>query len=106
MSMQPGESTPILRPRQERRKKPLSSAVTVALNIYFEQLAGQKPDKLYRLVMEEVERPLLECMMHYCRGNQSKAAEYLGLNRGTLRKKLKTHGLDRSPEGTGAMNTD
>jgi Fis family transcriptional regulator len=106
MSMQPSESSPLVIPRQERRKKPLSSAVTVALNIYFEQLGGQKPDKLYRLVMEEVERPLLECMMHYCRGNQSKAAEYLGLNRGTLRKKLKTHGLDRSPNATQPMKTD
>jgi Fis family transcriptional regulator len=104
--MQPGESTTIFRPRQERRTKPLSSAVTVALNIYLEQLAGQKPDKLYRMVMEEVERPLLECIMHYCRGNQSKAAEYLGLNRGTLRKKLKIYGLDRAPDRTDIMNTD
>ena len=106
MSMQPAESTTVFRPRQERRKKPLSSAVTVALNIYLEQLAGQKPDKLYRMVMEEVERPLLECIMHYCRGNQSKAAAYLGLNRGTLRKKLKTYGLDRTLDRSEVMSSD
>jgi Fis family transcriptional regulator len=46
------------------------------------------------MVMDEVERPLLECTMEYCGGNQTKAAKYLGLNRGTLRKKLKHHGLD------------
>lgn len=86
-------STPI--PRKERRQQPLSSAVSVALELYFEQLGGQKPDNLYRMVIDEVERPLLQCVMSHCRGNQSKAAEFLGLNRGTLRKKLKLYGLER-----------
>ncbi len=85
-------------PTQERRNKPLSSAVTIALEIYFQQLGEQKPDKLYRMVLDEIERPLLECIMAYCRGNQSKAAQYLGLNRGTLRKKLKAYGLDKIPD--------
>lgn len=95
MNTQISDPTNTLSPRKERRQKPLSSAVTIALEIYFQQLGEQKPDKLYRMVLDEVERPLLECMMTYCRGNQSKAAQYLGLNRGTLRKKLKLHGLDR-----------
>ncbi len=81
-------------PDTERRKQPLSSAVRIAMSLYFEQLNGHKPDSLYRLVMDEVERPLLEIMMRYVHGNQSRAAECLGLNRGTLRKKLKHYGLD------------
>ena len=86
-------STPL--PQHERRRQPLSSAVSVALELYFEQLGGQKPDNLYRMVLDEVERPLLKCVMSHCRGNQSKAAQFLGLNRGTLRKKLKAYGLER-----------
>ena len=80
-------------PFVERRNQPLQSAVTIALERYFQQLDGHCPDNLYRLVMEEVERPLLACVMTHCGGNQSKAAKFLGLNRGTLRKKLKSHGI-------------
>jgi Fis family transcriptional regulator len=81
-------------PARERRKQPLCSAVRTAMSMYFEQLNGHRPDGLYRLVIEEVERPLLEMLMDYCAGNQTRAAQCLGLNRGTLRKKLKHHGLD------------
>ena len=80
-------------PLLERRKKPLGHAVKIALQLYLEQLDGHEPDELYRMVMEEVERPLFECVMAHCGGNQTKAAKYLGLNRGTLRKKLKQYGL-------------
>ncbi len=81
-------------PRVERRKQPLCNAVKVAMALYLEQLNGHQPDALYKLVIEEVERPLLEVLMHRCGGNQTKVAQYLGLNRGTLRKKLKYYGLD------------
>jgi Fis family transcriptional regulator len=81
-------------PDTERRKQPLCSAVRIAMSLYFEQLNGHHPDGLYRLVMEEVERPLLEILMDYVHGNQTKAAQCLGLNRGTLRKKLKHYGLE------------
>ncbi|KYQ82501.1 protein ninH [Acinetobacter sp. NRRL B-65365] len=50
-------------------------------------------DNAYNVVMEIVEKPLLELTLTHTRGNQTKAAEILGLNRGTLRKKLKAHGL-------------
>jgi Fis family transcriptional regulator len=83
-------------PDTERRKQPLCSAVRIAMSLYFDQLNGHQPDGLYRLVMEEVERPLLEILMDYCSGNQTKAAQCLGLNRGTLRKKLQYYGLDQS----------
>lgn len=72
----------------------LSTAVHEALEHYFEQLAGHEPDNLYDMVMEEVERPLLECVMEHSGGNQTRAAQFLGLNRGTLRKKLKQYGIE------------
>lgn len=77
----------------ECRSHTLKNTTQQCLELYFDQLEGHKPDNLYRLVMDEVEAPMLECVMNYCRGNQTLAAEYLGLSRGTLRKKLKVHGL-------------
>ena len=64
-----------------------------ALGNYFANLNGQKPNELYTLVMSEVEAPLFKTVMHYTGGNQSRAAQILGINRGTLRKKLRTYGL-------------
>jgi Fis family transcriptional regulator len=63
------------------------------MNSYFNLLDGSDVTDVYRLVMSEVEAPLLESVLKYTRGNQTKAAEVLGLNRGTLRKKLKIYGL-------------
>lgn len=88
------DSDRIIDTPQERRKQPLSNAVRIALELYLEQLEDQQPDDLYRMVIEEVERPLLATMMKYCGGNQTRIAKYLGLNRGTLRKKLKQYGME------------
>jgi Fis family transcriptional regulator len=71
----------------------LRQCVEVALNNYFEQLDGQPAAGLYDLVLAEVEAPLLEAVLAYTRGNQTQASKVLGLNRGTLRKKLKQYGL-------------
>lgn len=71
----------------------LSSTTAQALKTYFANLNGHKPGELYDLVLGEVEPPLLRTVMEYTRGNQSRAAEILGINRGTLRKKLKTYGM-------------
>jgi len=60
---------------------------------YFDDLDGQSTVNLYDLVLAEVEAPLLTAVMAYARQNQSKASEILGLNRGTLRKKLKQYDL-------------
>ena len=79
---------------RERRKQPLRDTVSNSLRLYLNQLSGHEPEELYKMFIEEVERPLLESVMQYCNGNQTKAAKYLGLNRGTLRKKLKMYGLN------------
>ncbi len=65
-----------------------------ALDSYFATLNGHKPGQLYDLVLREVEEPLFKAVLEYVEGNQSRAADMLGINRGTLRKKLKTYGLD------------
>lgn len=68
--------------------------VSDSLDQYFRALNGHKPKRLYDMVLEQVEEPLFEAVMLYSEGNQSRAAEILGINRGTLRKKLKSYGLD------------
>ncbi|MEC7816594.1 MAG: DNA-binding transcriptional regulator Fis [Pseudomonadota bacterium] len=71
----------------------LRDSVEVALKNYFEQLDGAPVTEVYQLVLSEVEAPLLEQVMKHTRNNQTKASTMLGLNRGTLRKKLKQYGL-------------
>ncbi|MBZ2169143.1 MULTISPECIES: DNA-binding transcriptional regulator Fis [Marinobacter] len=71
----------------------LRDSVEVALKNYFAQLDGAPVTDVYQLVLSEVEAPLLEQVMKYTRNNQTKASVMLGLNRGTLRKKLKQYGL-------------
>lgn len=77
----------------ESAQQPLSSCVARSLDNYFEQLDGQQPTNIYDMVMNEVEGPLLKAVMAYTGDNQTKASEVLGLNRGTLRKKLKQFGM-------------
>ena len=72
---------------------PLRDQVYEALRIYFHNLGDQQPSNLYDLVLREVEPPLLEIVMQRTHGNQTKAADLLGINRGTLRKKLRRYGL-------------
>jgi Fis family transcriptional regulator len=73
---------------------PLRSQAEEALQCYFEALNGHKPAHLYDLVMREVEEPLFKVVMGHVQGNQSRAATILGINRGTLRKKLKEFGIN------------
>ncbi len=77
----------------ETRHRPLRDCVSEAMARYFDQLDGHPAGDLYRLVLAEVEEPLFRAVMDYTGGNQSKASELLGINRGTLRKKLKMYGL-------------
>ena len=76
----------------EPSRQTLRSSVEEALESYFAQLDGQMVTDLYELFLTEVEAPLLECVLRHAGNNQSKAAALLGLNRGTLRKKLKKYG--------------
>ena len=71
----------------------LRDSVAMAVRDYLERLDGQMGTEVYQMVLAEVEGPLLEEIMRYTRNNQTKASQMLGLNRGTLRKKLKRHGL-------------
>ncbi len=72
----------------------LRCCVESALKNYFTQLDGQPVTDLYNLVLAEIEAPLMESVLKHTRGNQTQASIMLGLNRGTLRKKLKTYGLN------------
>jgi Fis family transcriptional regulator len=76
-----------------KSKKPLCKHTEDALNSYFASLNGDRPGDLYDLVLSEVERPLFKAVMDFTDGNQSQAAGILGINRGTLRKKLRTYSL-------------
>ncbi len=78
-----------------KSKKPLCKHTEDALHNYFASLNGERPGDLYDLVMGEVERPLFKAVMDYTDGNQSQAAGILGINRGTLRKKLKGYSITR-----------
>lgn len=71
----------------------LREAINQAINAYYEQLEGEPASNVYDMVISQIEPPLLEATLVHTGNNQSKAAEVLGLNRGTLRKKLKQYDL-------------
>ena len=79
--------------RTHARELPLRNHAERALSDYFTSLNGHRPAHLYDLVLREVEEPLFRVVLDYAEGNQSRAAGILGINRGTLRKKLKQFGL-------------
>ncbi|GGA63286.1 DNA-binding protein Fis [Neiella marina] len=80
-------STPVSQPT-------LRESVKQSVSNYLATLNGQDINDLYELVLSEVEAPLLEEIMTHTRGNQTRASIMLGLNRGTLRKKLKKYGMN------------
>ncbi|MCC5874040.1 MAG: DNA-binding transcriptional regulator Fis [Gammaproteobacteria bacterium] len=84
--------TPLARP-QETADEPLRLCVERALEAYFARLDGETAKDLYGMVLAEMEAPLLETVMRHADGNQCQAAAMLGINRGTLRKKLKQYDL-------------
>ncbi len=86
-------TTSVLNSQSQITQKPLRDSVKIAVKNYLAQLDGQDVDDLYELVLSEVEHPMLDMIMQYTRGNQTRAANMLGINRGTLRKKLKKYGM-------------
>lgn len=79
--------------QQAEHHNTLRAEVEKSLRRYFQQLDNEPVTDLYQMVMSEVEAPLLEAVMRYTGNNQSKASIMLGLNRGTLRTKLKHYGM-------------
>ena len=74
-------------------KKQIEECVRTSLEGYFRDLRGTEPAGMYEMLVKVVEKPLLEVVMKQAGDNQSRAAEWLGLNRNTLRKKLVEHQL-------------
>lgn len=74
-------------------KDSIQEVVKKSLEKYFKDLGEQTPSNVYEMVVFTVEKPILETVMARADGNQSQAAEMLGINRNTLRKKLQQHGL-------------
>jgi Fis family transcriptional regulator len=74
-------------------KKQIEDTVRSSLEGYFRDLRGTDPDGIYDMLVRVVEKPMLEVVMARAEQNQSRAAEWLGLNRNTLRKKLLEHKL-------------
>ena len=98
--MRMGETLPDRKPRPAKesdqshdQRDSLRHSVALAVRTYLDELDGQLGSDVYQMVLAEVEAPLLEEIMRYTRNNQTKASQMLGLNRGTLRKKLKQYGM-------------
>ena len=72
----------------------LANSVKSSLDQYFKDLDGESPHAIYYMVLSCIEKPLLEYIMQHAAGNQSKAAEILGLNRNTLRKKIQQYNIE------------
>lgn len=74
-------------------KKKIDECIRDSLNAYFQDMDGVQPHGMYDMLLSAVEKPLLDVVMQRADQNQSRAAEWLGLNRNTLRKKLLEHKL-------------
>lgn len=77
----------------DNEKKSLSETTKYTVESYLEMLGDHDATFLYRQIMDEVERPLLKVIMEHTNGNQSRTAACLGINRATLRSKLKRHAI-------------
>lgn len=75
------------------RSNEIADAVVRTLDQYFRDLDGAKPAAIYDMVMRSVERPMLEFVLQQAKGNQTVAADMLGINRNTLRRKLTDYNL-------------
>ena len=93
----PAEKKPHLHPatlRREPQEQTLRDSVRHCLEKYFADLDGHAPADIYAMVLGEVEPAMLQTVLQFAGGNQTRAAEMLGINRTTLRKKLRQYGLE------------
>ena len=74
-----------------KQSSELSDCVRKSLERYFKDLDGEKPRSVYEMVLKNVEKPMLEAILNRADGNQTIAAEMLGINRNTLRKKIQQY---------------
>ena len=74
-------------------RKSLKFQVGLSLGRYFKELDGNKATNVFQMVIKEVEKPMLEEVMKFCNGNKSQASKILGINRVTLRTKLKQYNI-------------
>ena len=98
MSEIPPSATNTQATEAQPQHKPLHQCMRESIQRYLSQLDGEEPCNLYALILEEIEPPLLEAVMIYCKGNQSRAARALDISRGTLRTKLNTYFNNRKLE--------
>jgi len=76
-------------------KKAIADCIRASVEAYLQDLRGAEPAALHEMFLGAAEKPLLEVVMRHAEGNQSKAADWLGINRNTLRRKLLDHQLIR-----------
>lgn len=77
--------------QHDNNNQSIEACVRASLESYFRDLGGETPTNMYDMVLRLVEQPLLDVVMQHADQNQSRAAQWLGLNRNTLRKKLIEH---------------
>ena len=80
--------------QNKKDRKSLKYQVGLALRRYFKELDGNKATNVFEMVIKEVEKPMLEEVMKFCNGNKSQASKILGINRVTLRTKLKQYNIN------------
>jgi len=83
-----------VRVAKKKKTSQLQQTVEQAISKYLEDLDGELPCNLFDTVISEIEQPMLKIVLRHCDNNQSKTAMYLGINRGTLRKKLKQYHIE------------
>ena len=72
----------------------IAGYVRQALKTYLKDLDGESPSGIHDMVLQSVEKPVIEIILEHVKGNQTKASQLLGLNRNTLRKKMKIYKID------------
>lgn len=94
MMVKSGHKKSSQKKKKERRAESIYHCVKSALNLYFEDMDGHDPTDLYELILSQVEKPVFEVVLQQTQGNITRSAEMLGINRATLRKKLKKYALE------------